>query len=152
MIKDWELGSLDEDRTQHERLKREMKGKIVELSLKHSIVTQFTSFVAIEKRESDEAFDVSKGPSIDELVSQENVDILDYMAYDEVSGKHELQQLPEFDDALQAESSVSSASSYGSEMDEPEEGEIGSMDRMVEEEFESLNEMEEDAIESISYV
>ena len=32
-------------------LKREMKAKIIDLSIQYSIVTQFTSFVAIEERE-----------------------------------------------------------------------------------------------------
>ncbi len=31
--------------------KREMKQKIIDLSIEHSIVTQFTSFVAVEERE-----------------------------------------------------------------------------------------------------
>ena len=57
IIKDWEDGSLSEDRIQHELLRREMKDKIVNLSKEHSIVTQFTSFVAIEKREDGEKFD-----------------------------------------------------------------------------------------------
>ena len=72
---------MSEDRTQHELLKREMKKKIIDLSIQHSIVTQFTSFVAIEKREDGEIFDKTSGPSIDELLSEEDVDFLSYMAY-----------------------------------------------------------------------
>ena len=74
---------MSEDRTQHELLKRELKEKIIGLSIKHSIVTQFTSFVAIEKREEGEVFDEARGPSIEELLSGENVDFLEYMAYDD---------------------------------------------------------------------
>ena len=59
-----------------------MKGKIIDLSTKHSIVTQFTSFVAIEKREEGEIFDERTAPTMDELLSQENVDFLEYMAFD----------------------------------------------------------------------
>ena len=82
VIKDWEDGSLSEDRTQHELLKREMKEKIVDLSIKHSIVTQFTSFVAIEKREDGEIFDEKFGPSMEDLLMEEDIDFLDYMAFD----------------------------------------------------------------------
>ena len=59
-----------------------MKEKIVDLSIKHSIVTQFTSFVAIEKREDEEIFDEELGPSIEDLLLEENIDFLDYMAFD----------------------------------------------------------------------
>ena len=62
-------------------------------------MSQFTSFVAIEKREKvwtnlpvtvlsfdtcwqDEKFDQSKGPSIAELVDKENVDTLQYMGWE----------------------------------------------------------------------
>ena len=82
MIKDWEDGSLNEDRTKHEMLKREMKDKIIKLSIEHSIVTQFTSFVAIEERKDGEKFDPMEGPSISELVEKENVDLLSYMAFE----------------------------------------------------------------------
>ena len=82
MIKDWEDGSLNEDRTKHEVLKREMKDKIINLSIEHSIVTQFTSFVAIEERKDGEKFDPTVGPSITELVEKENVDLLSYMAFE----------------------------------------------------------------------
>uniref|UniRef100_A0A670HY83 Poly [ADP-ribose] polymerase n=1 Tax=Podarcis muralis TaxID=64176 RepID=A0A670HY83_PODMU len=49
-IRDYEQGILDEDETEHEMKKQLLKSQIIELSLKNSIVTQFTSFVAIEKR------------------------------------------------------------------------------------------------------
>jgi len=40
-------------------MKAEMKTKIIELSIDYSIVTQFTSFVAIEERE---VWTVSRNP------------------------------------------------------------------------------------------
>uniref|UniRef100_A0A670Y543 Uncharacterized protein n=1 Tax=Pseudonaja textilis TaxID=8673 RepID=A0A670Y543_PSETE len=49
-IREYEQGMLDESETQHEMKREQLKSNIIELSLKHSIVTQFTSFVAIEKR------------------------------------------------------------------------------------------------------
>eukprot|EP00794_Sanderia_malayensis_P009205 gene9205-10179_t len=80
VIKDWEDGSLDEDRTKHEMLKRETKNKIIKLSIEHSIVTQFTSFVAIEEREENEVYDAIK--SMDELAEEEDVDMLKYMGFE----------------------------------------------------------------------
>ena len=64
-------------------LKRELKDKVIELSIKHSIVTQFTSFVAVEERKDGEAYDDVNGPSVDELVEMENVDFLAYMGFKE---------------------------------------------------------------------
>ncbi|XP_065907786.1 protein mono-ADP-ribosyltransferase PARP4-like [Dysidea avara] len=82
IIRDWTDGSLDADRTQHEIIKRDRKSYIINISKEYSIVSQFTSFVAIEKREKDEKFDQSKGPSIAELVDKENVDTLQYMGWE----------------------------------------------------------------------
>ncbi|XP_065907785.1 protein mono-ADP-ribosyltransferase PARP4-like isoform X2 [Dysidea avara] len=82
IIRDWTDGSLDADRTQHEIIKRDRKSYIINVSKEYSIVSQFTSFVAIEKREKDEKFDQSKGPSIAELVDKENVDTLQYMGWE----------------------------------------------------------------------
>ena len=51
VIRDWTEGSLDADKTQHEVVKRERKDYIINVSKEYSIVSQFTSFVAIEERE-----------------------------------------------------------------------------------------------------
>ena len=51
IIRDWEEGSLATDHTQHEAKKAEQKAYIISLSKKYSIVTQFTSFVAVEVRD-----------------------------------------------------------------------------------------------------
>jgi len=78
-------------------IKRDRKSYIINVSKEYSIVSQFTSFVAIEKREKvwtditnylvdtcwqDEKFDQSKGPSMAELVDKENVDTLQYMGWE----------------------------------------------------------------------
>ncbi|XP_064404134.1 protein mono-ADP-ribosyltransferase PARP4-like isoform X3 [Halichondria panicea] len=81
IIRDWTEGSLDTDRTQHEILKRDRKSYIINISKDYSIVSQFTSFVAIEEREKDEKFDSSHGPSIMQLVEKEGVDKLSYMGW-----------------------------------------------------------------------
>ncbi|XP_026564599.1 poly [ADP-ribose] polymerase 4 isoform X2 [Pseudonaja textilis] len=79
-IREYEQGMLDESETQHEMKREQLKSNIIELSLKHSIVTQFTSFVAIEKREADED---QSGDTLDHLepVAKHEVDILPYIAY-----------------------------------------------------------------------
>ena len=51
MIKDWESGLLSDDAVEGEVKKKETKADIINLSKQFSIVTQFTSFVAIEERE-----------------------------------------------------------------------------------------------------
>ena len=67
-------------------LKKNLKNSIIKISVDYSIVTQFTSFVAIEKREKDEDLSKKSGPSILELVGKETVDALDYMGWE---GKEE---------------------------------------------------------------
>ena len=87
-------------------IKRDRKAYIINISKEHSIVSQFTSFVAIEEREKvsmktttghknwgqtvddvrcffcyfkGEKFDQHTGPSIEDLVGKEQVDKLEYM-------------------------------------------------------------------------
>lgn len=79
-------------------MKKDRKSYIINVSKEYSIVSQFTSFVAIEEREKvspshqrlshnydmiaqDEKFDAKKGPSIEELVAKEGVDKLDYVGW-----------------------------------------------------------------------
>ncbi|KAI8502339.1 Protein mono-ADP-ribosyltransferase parp4 [Branchiostoma belcheri] len=56
VIRDWEDGTLHVDRTHHETKKMGLKPYIISLSKEYSIVTQFTSFVAVEKREQTVGF------------------------------------------------------------------------------------------------
>ncbi|XP_061484594.1 protein mono-ADP-ribosyltransferase PARP4 isoform X2 [Rhineura floridana] len=79
-IRDYEQGILDEDETEHEMKKQLLKSLIIKLSLENSIVTQFTSFVAIEKRDTNEE-QTADTLNILELVAKEDVDILPYMHY-----------------------------------------------------------------------
>ncbi|KJE92815.1 polymerase [Capsaspora owczarzaki ATCC 30864] len=91
VIRDWDTGSLDSDRIAHEVRKRDSKHQIIQLSKKYSIVTQFTSFVAVEKRdkESEAKIDKSAIPSIAELVGKEDVDSLQYMGWEVDKLAHE---------------------------------------------------------------
>ncbi len=53
MVRDYEGGSYHEDRAQHDSLRRGMKQQIVSLGCTYSLVTEFTSFVAIESRQDE---------------------------------------------------------------------------------------------------
>ncbi|XP_063404028.1 uncharacterized protein LOC134687563 isoform X2 [Mytilus trossulus] len=81
IIRDWEDGVLSPDSIDHQLKKMDMKDYIIELSKKYSIVTQLTSFIAVEKREKDEVLHAD-GPSILELVSDEDVDTLQYLGWE----------------------------------------------------------------------
>eukprot|EP00062_Callorhinchus_milii_P019744 gi/632974631/ref/XP_007903786.1/ PREDICTED: LOW QUALITY PROTEIN: poly [ADP-ribose] polymerase 4 [Callorhinchus milii] len=82
LIGDYENGSLHADQSEHEMKKSIQKSYIIELSKEYSIVTQFTSFVAIEERDDQETEGV-QGPSVQELAAKENVDILPYLDWEE---------------------------------------------------------------------
>ncbi|KAM5181117.1 protein mono-ADP-ribosyltransferase PARP4, partial [Mantella aurantiaca] len=75
-IRDYEDGILHEKEHENEMEKQKMKSFIIKLSKEHSIVTQFTSFVAVEKRSAEESENVE--PNILEILSSEDVDILPY--------------------------------------------------------------------------
>ncbi|XP_071800756.1 protein mono-ADP-ribosyltransferase PARP4-like isoform X2 [Asterias amurensis] len=79
IIRDWEEGSLATDHTQHEARKAEQKTYIVSLSKKYSIVTQFTSFVAVEVRDENEGEKVRSGVNVTDLLKEEEVDSLKYL-------------------------------------------------------------------------
>ncbi|XP_071133574.1 protein mono-ADP-ribosyltransferase PARP4-like [Mytilus edulis] len=81
IIRDWEDGVLSPDSIDHQLKKMDMKDYIIELSKKYSIVTQLTSFIAVEKREKDEVIEADE-PSILELVSDEDVDTLQYLGWE----------------------------------------------------------------------
>ncbi|XP_069011288.1 protein mono-ADP-ribosyltransferase PARP4 [Embiotoca jacksoni] len=79
LIKDYEDGSLDTSETGHEVKKAELKSFIIDLSKEFSILSQFTSFVAIEERDSEEA---GRGfTDISKLIAEEDVDFLPYISW-----------------------------------------------------------------------
>ena len=65
-------------------MKMNTKKFIIELSKEYSIVTQFTSFVAIEKLDKDDVV-AADAPTMAELVEWEDVDQLTYMGFEKVS-------------------------------------------------------------------
>uniref|UniRef100_A0A4W6G120 Poly [ADP-ribose] polymerase n=1 Tax=Lates calcarifer TaxID=8187 RepID=A0A4W6G120_LATCA len=76
LIRDYEDGSLDANEAEHEGKKAELKSFIIELSKEFSILSQFTSFVAIEERQPDEGF-----TDIPKLIAEEDVDFLPYISW-----------------------------------------------------------------------
>ncbi|XP_073439175.1 protein mono-ADP-ribosyltransferase PARP4 isoform X5 [Dendrobates tinctorius] len=87
LVKDYEDGILFEKENENEMKKQEMKSSIIQLSIEYSIVTQFTSFVAVEKRSAEEDIDIE--PNVLEIISAENVDILPYMDWSSTADKEE---------------------------------------------------------------
>lgn len=53
IIDDYENGLLDQDQSENELRKKQSKQDLIELSIEHSIVSSFTSFVAIEERDGE---------------------------------------------------------------------------------------------------
>ncbi|KAM6342212.1 protein mono-ADP-ribosyltransferase PARP4 isoform 2-T3 [Podargus strigoides] len=83
-INDYEDGILHENETEHEMKKQILKNMIVHLSLENSIISQFTSFVAVEKRDANET-SFADAPNILEIIAQEDVDFLPYMDWNQES-------------------------------------------------------------------
>ncbi|XP_043929229.1 protein mono-ADP-ribosyltransferase PARP4 isoform X2 [Protopterus annectens] len=84
IIRDYEEGIFHEEETEHEMKKQELKSMIISLSKKYSIVTQFTSFVAIEKRDADEV-QLTDSMNTAEIIAKEDVDILPYMDWEKIA-------------------------------------------------------------------
>ncbi|GAB1298937.1 Protein mono-ADP-ribosyltransferase PARP4 [Apodemus speciosus] len=82
LIRDYEDGILHDNETNHEMKKNIMKSLIIELSKENSLITQFTSFVAVEKRDINETPSADV-PNISELVAEEDVDFLPYVSWQE---------------------------------------------------------------------
>uniref|UniRef100_A0A669QEG4 Poly [ADP-ribose] polymerase n=1 Tax=Phasianus colchicus TaxID=9054 RepID=A0A669QEG4_PHACC len=81
-IRDYEDGILHENETEHEMKKQILKNMIIHLSLENSIITQFTSFIAVEKRDTNEICSANV-PNILEIIAQEDVDFLPYMNWEQ---------------------------------------------------------------------
>ncbi|KAM9487332.1 protein mono-ADP-ribosyltransferase PARP4 [Clarias gariepinus] len=81
VIRDFEDGSLGCSEAEHEGKKAELKSYIIELSKEFSILSQFTSFVAIEERDQDQPD--SGFTNVPKIIEEEDVDILPYMAWTE---------------------------------------------------------------------
>ncbi|XP_048197632.1 protein mono-ADP-ribosyltransferase PARP4 isoform X1 [Perognathus longimembris pacificus] len=82
LIRDYEDGILHDNETGHEMKKQTMKSLIIKLSKENSLITQFTSFVAVEKRDDKES-PFPSSPNISELIAKEDIDFLPYMTWQE---------------------------------------------------------------------
>ncbi|XP_058403765.1 protein mono-ADP-ribosyltransferase PARP4 isoform X3 [Diceros bicornis minor] len=82
LIRDYEDGILHENETKHEMKKQVLKSLIIKLSKENGLITQFTSFVAVEKRDGNES-PFSNIPNILEIIAKEDVDFLPYMSWQE---------------------------------------------------------------------
>ncbi|XP_029936866.1 protein mono-ADP-ribosyltransferase PARP4 isoform X2 [Myripristis murdjan] len=79
IIRDYEDGILDTNEAEHEGKKAELKSFITEMSKEFSILSQFTSFVAIEERDSEQT---EQGfTDITKLIAEEDVDLLPYISW-----------------------------------------------------------------------
>ncbi|XP_017325371.2 protein mono-ADP-ribosyltransferase PARP4 isoform X2 [Ictalurus punctatus] len=81
IIRDYEDGSLGSSEAEHEGKKAELKSYIIELSKEFSILSQFTSFVAIEERDQEQP--ESGFTDVPKIIAEEDVDILSYMGWTE---------------------------------------------------------------------
>ncbi|TSV41644.1 Poly [ADP-ribose] polymerase 4 [Bagarius yarrelli] len=81
IIRDYEDGSLAASEAEHEGKKAELKSYIIELSKEYSILSQFTSFVAVEERDQERPD--SGFTDVPKIIAEEDVDILFYMGWRE---------------------------------------------------------------------
>jgi poly [ADP-ribose] polymerase 2/3/4 len=85
-VRDYDEGLYSRDPLEHRLLKSSKKSEIVELGVRFSLATKFTSFIAIEKRDeesmqalaAEQRAKQQRAPTLDELVACESVDELDY--------------------------------------------------------------------------
>ncbi|XP_070376418.1 protein mono-ADP-ribosyltransferase PARP4 isoform X3 [Equus asinus] len=93
LIRDYEDGILHENERNHEMKKQVLKSLIIKLSKENCLLTQFTSFVAVEKRDDNEA-PFPNIPNILELIAKEDVDFLPYMSWQEKQPDASITQQP----------------------------------------------------------
>ncbi|CAM1328057.1 PARP4 (predicted) [Pycnogonum litorale] len=93
VIRDWEDGLLAEDVAKQLVSKNSSTSDIVNLSKEYSVLTSMTSFIAVEER--GEKRGAKKGPTIDELLRDEDVDILPYMQWMELERQDVVEVLEE---------------------------------------------------------
>ncbi|XP_019715609.1 poly [ADP-ribose] polymerase 4, partial [Hippocampus comes] len=113
IIRDYEDGSFDSNEAEHEGKKTQLKSFIIDLSKEFSILSQFTSFVAIEERQPDQA---DEGfTDIPKLLAEEDVDILPYLNWISPQTGEDEEEDMEIDDFFEF---LGSAQSYLSDSSE----------------------------------
>ncbi|CAF1368498.1 unnamed protein product, partial [Didymodactylos carnosus] len=81
IIDDWENGLLSMNEAVNEQLKFQYKQHIIDLSIKYSIVSPFTSFVAIEERSKDDT-QMQQGIRLLDIMLEKNRELLPYIGWD----------------------------------------------------------------------
>uniref|UniRef100_A0A671Z3J8 Poly [ADP-ribose] polymerase n=1 Tax=Sparus aurata TaxID=8175 RepID=A0A671Z3J8_SPAAU len=118
LIRDFEDGSLDPNEAEHEGKKAELKSFIIKLSKEFSILSQFTSFVAIEERVCAEGF-----TDIPKLIAEEDVDFLPYISW--ISPKHQSSQTYMPIDSLMSLEDCTVECDYGEDDEDDEMDDLG---------------------------
>ncbi|CAF1609985.1 unnamed protein product [Rotaria magnacalcarata] len=83
IIDDYDNGLLDVDESENELIKVQYKRDLIDLSIKHSVVSTYTSFVAIEERDVNTDIKIlPPGVRLLEVMVERDVDLLPYMEWD----------------------------------------------------------------------
>ncbi|KAI3355671.1 hypothetical protein L3Q82_004263 [Scortum barcoo] len=128
LIRDYEDGNLDSNEAEHEGKKAELKRFIIDLSKEFSILSQFTSFVAIEERDSEQT---EEGfTDIPKLIAEEDVDFLPYISWI-TAPENEEEEVGERSSSSSECSSMQSLSTEKEDMSFSEERKRESDDDMV---------------------
>jgi poly [ADP-ribose] polymerase 2/3/4 len=88
LIDDWQYGIMCEnDKLENDLLRLKLKQKIINISIKYSITSEFTSFLAIEDRKSNEdtSYDINSHNLMNDLLLEDSdantIDVLPYMPF-----------------------------------------------------------------------
>ncbi|CAF5110563.1 unnamed protein product, partial [Rotaria magnacalcarata] len=82
IIQDYENGLLHDDECENELIKKQYQQDLIELSMKYSVVSSFTSFVAIEERDGQA---LEPGARLLDVMLENDNDLLPYISWD---GEH----------------------------------------------------------------
>ncbi|XP_030842786.1 protein mono-ADP-ribosyltransferase PARP4 [Strongylocentrotus purpuratus] len=83
LVRDYDIGSFHRDHVFHETRKYDLKNYLTDLSIRLSIITPLTSFIAIEKRDKETQLDTFS-PDVDKLLSMITRDDLESLHWSEV--------------------------------------------------------------------
>ncbi|UJR16362.1 hypothetical protein I4U23_003265 [Adineta vaga] len=79
IIHDYENGILHVDESENELMKKQYKQDLIDLSIKYSVVSSFTSFVAIEERDGQA---LEPGVRLLDVMLEHDIDLLPYIGWD----------------------------------------------------------------------
>ncbi|CAF1000231.1 unnamed protein product [Rotaria sordida] len=83
IIDDYDNGLLHVDESENELMKVQYKQDLIDLSIKHSVVSAYTSFVAIEERDAKtDVKTFQPGVRLLDVMLDRNIDLLPYIGWD----------------------------------------------------------------------